>query len=384
MIIGLMGFECVSPNKGCEALGYSFVSILREICNDDFALYVFSNDELGRFVKYYDDLTIIQNPLRIKDISAKTIRAMAKCDFIFDITLGDSFSDIYSKEQCLGNLRFKYLAEMFCKKYVLLPQTYGPFSDEGVKKKASRVISKAFKVYSRDKKSKAYIQHLLPSADVFETTDLAFVLPYDKSLFTIDHKKLNIGINVSGLLWKGGFTGKNQFKMSFDYKKFIDKSIQILLEDDGIEIHLIPHVIDLKNDSYDDDYKCQKELAEKYNILMAPAFENPIQAKSYISEMDCFIGSRMHSTIAAISSGVPTLPVSYSRKFEGLFETLEYPYIIHGNDSTIEEAIVSIYGIKNSLKDMKEKVIHSKNISDRMIDDFRNDLKTLISDGEIL
>ena len=384
MIIGLMGFECVSPNKGCEALGYSFVNILRETYNDDFVLYVFSNDELGRFVKYYDDLTIIRKPLKIKDSSAKTIRAMAKCDFIFDVTLGDSFSDIYSKEQCLGNLRFKYLAEMFCKKYVLLPQTYGPFSDEKVKKKASRVISKAFKVYSRDKQSKRYIQHLLPSANVFETTYLAFLLPYDKDLFTIDHNMMNIGINVSGLLWKGGFTGKNQFKMSFDYKEFIEKLIQILLEDDGIEIHLIPHVIDLKDDSYDDDYKCQKELAEKYNIHMAPAFENPIQAKSYISNMDCFIGSRMHSTIASISSGVPTLPVSYSRKFEGLFETLEYPYIIHVNISRLEEAIISVYGIRNNLKDMKEKVMHSKNLSDRMINDFSSDLKILISDGKIL
>ena len=117
---------------------------------------------------------------------------------------------------------------------------------------------------------------------------------------------------------------------------------------------------------------------------MAPAFENPIQAKSYISNMDCFIGSRMHSTIASISSGVPTLPVSYSRKFEGLFETLEYPYIIHWNNSRLEEDIISFYGIRKNLKHMKEKVMHSKNLRDRMINDFSSDLKILISDGKIL
>ena len=33
----------------------------------------------------------------------------------------------------------------------------------------------------------------------------------------------------------------------------------------------------------------------------------------------------MHATIGAISSGVATIPFSYSRKFEGLFGNLEYP-----------------------------------------------------------
>ena len=44
------------------------------------------------------DLLIITDPsiLQIKDFSFQMIKAMRKCDFIFDITLGDSFSDIYS------------------------------------------------------------------------------------------------------------------------------------------------------------------------------------------------------------------------------------------------------------------------------------------------
>ena len=31
--------------------------------------------------------------------------------------------------------------------------------------------------------------------------------------------------------------------------------------------------------------------------VLAPDFKNPIEAKSYISNMDVFIGARMHSTI---------------------------------------------------------------------------------------
>lgn len=55
--------------------------------------------------------------------------------------------------------------------------------------------------------------------------------------------------------------------------------------------------------------------------------------------MDVFIGSRMHATIGSISSGVATIPFSYSRKFEGLFGNLEYPYVISARKFSLEEAL---------------------------------------------
>ena len=109
------------------------------------------------------------------------------------------------------------------------------------------------------------------------------------------------------------------------------------------EVHLIPHVIDLKEDAHDDDYKICKILQEKYpETILAPAFHTPIEAKSYISNMKIFIGSRMHSTIAAFSSDVVTIPISYSRKFEGLFNSLNYEYVINGREETTESAYLKI------------------------------------------
>ena len=73
---------------------------------------MFTNDELGLFPEYFDDICFEKVPLKIKDFSFQMIKAMRKCDFIFDVTLGDSFSDIYSIDQCLSNIRFKFLAEI--------------------------------------------------------------------------------------------------------------------------------------------------------------------------------------------------------------------------------------------------------------------------------
>ncbi len=55
--------------------------------------------------------------------------------------------------------------------------------------------------------------------------------------------------------------------------------------------------------------------------------------------MDVFLGSRMHATIGAISSGVTTIPFSYCHKFEALYGNIDYPYLISATKINTEEAL---------------------------------------------
>ena len=87
---------------------------------------------------------------------------------------------------------------------------------------------------------------------------------------------------------------------------------------------------------------CMSIQKEFPNINVSPYFTSPMEAKSYISNMDVFIGARMHATIAAYSSGVPTIPFAYSRKFTGLYNSLNYPYLIDGMNNTTETAIATV------------------------------------------
>lgn len=380
MVIGLMGFEFESANKGCEALGYSFINLLLdEIKNNKLEFYYFSNYGTGKVSEYYPDINFTKVPLKIKDIYFATVKAMKKCDFIFDVTLGDSFSDIYSTEQCLGNIRFKILAEIFAKQYILLPQTYGPFNNKKVLKYAKLVLNKADKIYCRDNKSQDYLSLIKIKKSSMLITDMAFILPYNKDDYRVDNKKLNIGLNVSGLLWRGGFSEKNQFNLTFNYKQYIEKLLIYFIKDTSVQIHLISHVIDQSANAYDDDFKISGNLKEKYgNIILSPAFNSPIEAKSYISNMDVFIGSRMHSTIAAFSSGVPTIPVSYSRKFEGMYSSLYYPYIIHGNKYSLQEAYDKTLEYVNKRRDIKLCIDRGMDIVNRQINKFKSSIFELL------
>lgn len=361
MIIGLMGFEFQSPNKGCEALGYSFLSILEKLLEkeDDIIIYNFTSLGLGVIPEEFQTFEFHAIEPKLKDLKFKYVRALKKCDIIFDVTMGDSFSDIYSKRYFNYLIREKKIAEIFSSNYILLPQTYGPFGNSSSKTKAKKILDKAAKIYCRDSLSQEFLKNQLGVYNTQLFTDMAVFLPFDPGMYDFaPSKRLRIGINVSGLLYKGGFNDNNQFGLSFDYKLYIKGLLDYFSSMESVfEVHLIPHVIDLRENSYDDDYKVCTQLENDFNnVNIAPVFKTSIEAKSYISQMDVFIGSRMHSTIASYSAGVPTIPVSYSRKFEGLFDSLNYPYVISGSKYNLSDAI------QKTIKFIEERDILKKSI----------------------
>ena len=54
-------------------------------------------------------------------------------------------------------------------------------------------------------------------------------------------------------------------------------------------------------------------------VSVAPGNLNARQMKALIAKTDWFCGTRMHATIAALSSGVPTATIVYSDKARGVF-----------------------------------------------------------------
>ena len=131
------------------------------------------------------------------------------------------------------------------------------------------------------------------------------------------------------------------------------------MSDSQIQIHLTPHVVSgdaLQVDDYELAYEIQKEYGNE-RITLSPFFKNPIMAKDYISDLDFFMGSRMHACIAAFSSGVPVIPISYSRKFSGLFEdTLGYKHIADPTTQTTEEIVAFIHDSIEKREDLKQEI----------------------------
>jgi colanic acid/amylovoran biosynthesis protein len=93
----------------------------------------------------------------------------------------------------------------------------------------------------------------------------------------------------------------------------------------------------------EDDRQTADALKAQYPALFRHAdFTSASDAKSFISGLDFLVGARMHATIAAFSSGVPVVPISYSRKFEGLFGAMNYPWLVNARGMDTDAALARI------------------------------------------
>jgi len=75
-----------------------------------------------------------------------------------------------------------------------------------------------------------------------------------------------------------------------------------------------------------DDAKTCRQLAEMLGhpdrVTMANPDQNCAQMKHGIAQCDYFIGARTHSTIASLSSFIPTISIGYSTKAYGINQDL--------------------------------------------------------------
>ncbi|MDP3455943.1 polysaccharide pyruvyl transferase family protein [Methyloversatilis sp.] len=278
-------------------------------------------------------------------------RSLDKCDLILDIGEGDSFTDIYGIKRFTFLLISKLLVLAKRKPLILSPQTIGPFNSMPCRYAAAWVMRRADKVYARDSMSRRYLSSMGLDENAAEAIDVAFRLRFDKP-DKRSEGKLQIGMNVSGLLFSGGYSGGNQFRLATDYPKLVRQLLARWSDNAELDVWLVPHVLP-NNLPNDDDRVAIRTLATEFpGVRVAPDFSSPSEAKSFIASMDFFTGARMHACIAAFSSGVPVIPVAYSRKFNGLFSSLGYSYVAdavaHSTD-VIEKFIVNGMEIRSEL-----------------------------------
>ncbi|RJY09454.1 polysaccharide pyruvyl transferase family protein [Aurantiacibacter aquimixticola] len=252
---------------------------------------------------------------------------LRKCDAFFDIGAGDSFSDIYQASRFSRIVAAKILAARTGKPFLLSPQTIGPFSTWWGKAGAKMALRGADRIFARDELSRDASRDLGYGAKTSLSTDLAFALPYDPPE---DKGKLGkwVGINVSGLLFDLSGEGTGRVSLALDYQSLTRRMIDRLLNEPQVEkVFLVPHVT-APSLARDDDGAVSDLLHREFpGLHRAPAFESPSTAKSFIAGLDLLIGARMHATIAAISSDIAVLPLAYSRKFNGLYGSLDYPFL---------------------------------------------------------
>lgn len=376
-----------SGNRGCVALCLTSMLLIKEIFEEKnevvtfylpnsfypssemITSYRFLDKNLEFYACGYGYFTSFKSKVQslLKNKAYKRDkRIFDECDFILDIGQGDSFADIYGLQRFNWIDAIHVIARKLNKPYCLLPQTIGPFANSVIARRAHESIAHASICMTRDKQSFDYVVKNIPEqSKVREYIDVAFFMPFEK--IEQNEHYTHVGINVSALIWNGGYTQDNQFGLKCDYKKTVHDLIDFFLSLPNTKVHFIPHVVGSER-GIENDYEVSYELWREYNnpnLILAPFALGPVEIKSYIAGMDFFLGARMHATIGAFSSGVPVVPMAYSRKFNGLFvDTLQYDSMVDMKKqsdeeilSVIKEAFSRRLELKNMIKQRMEGVV---------------------------
>jgi colanic acid/amylovoran biosynthesis protein len=269
----------------------------------------------------------------------KYLREICQADLFTSVAGGDSFSDIYGVSRFLYVSLPQILVLLLEKRLILLPQTYGPFHRRSMKLIARYIVAGSEQAYCRDYHS---LDRLMgESGNNAEQSqrsfcyDMAFginaIAPLNLSVTGLSLKagvyRTLIGINISGLLFMGGYTRKNAFALRSDYRQLMHDLIEYLNRRTNAAVLLIPHVFGAEPGSESDVLACAQvfeKLRDKYpdrlGLLCGSYDQNEI--KYVIGLCDFFVGSRMHACIAAISQLIPAVAIAYSDKFLGVIETI--------------------------------------------------------------
>jgi polysaccharide pyruvyl transferase WcaK-like protein len=221
---------------------------------------------------------------------------------------------------------------------ILLPQKLGPFRDPANLSEAVGILRRATAVWVRDAGSLAFLAGAL-GADFDPArhrlgVDMAVALPAARPADLdppvarwLDPARAFplAGINVSGLLCNEPGRARRDFGLADTHPAQVETMARMLLAaEPDLRLLLIPHVHRPEGDAESDLGAARALVARlgdlaKDRVVVLGGRPNAMELKWVLSRLDWFAGARMHATIGAFSSGVPTLGLGYSDKAQGVF-----------------------------------------------------------------
>ena len=345
-------------NRGCEAITKGTLKIIRgKISPSDIIDIDFSNEPDSPAA----DAHIIHHSININRWSsawfAQNVFRVLGMDKTWFPVLGNYINNVdavlalggdnYSMDY--GSLRTHLAVIDYVlaknKPLIIWGGSLGPFDKRGpsYEKYVVRKLQDVNAILAREDATVNYLARLGVSENVRRVADPAFVMdpvkPRD-GIIPFDLPNDAIGFNFSSLMERFG-TAKDVAAN----KGLVQTIIQKILDQFNRPILLIPHSQKRPSDDYVFLSAVQAEFSRKgYPVHLLPRQLNAAEIKWIINNLSCFAGARMHSTIASLSSAVPTLSFSYSLKSIGLNQDIfgHEEYLLLAKDITAESVVEKI------------------------------------------
>jgi polysaccharide pyruvyl transferase WcaK-like protein len=239
---------------------------------------------------------------------------------------GDNLSLDYTIVGLLAQTGFSEVFMSDMRPMILWAASVGPFSADPIfERHMKEFLSRLDLITVRETATLDYLRSIGITENVQLVADPAFLLkPQPLSLDEIVRTDVGtdlLGLNLSPLVDDAQY-GRQQIdakSTATDIVRFVEKAVQEF----GLSVVLVPHVDPLGQPYGTSDTEYMKPIFERLRhlgnrVALAPSTLNAAQLKYVIGNCRYFIGARTHSTIASLSSGIPTISIAYSVKARGL------------------------------------------------------------------
>jgi colanic acid/amylovoran biosynthesis protein len=310
-------------------------------------------------------------------------------DVIVDLS-GDMLTEDYGVHVAYSHYLPLIMALASNKPFILCAQSIGPF--KWTKFLARYLLNHARAVTVRDSISMAYLTGMgVREGIITMTADMAFLLEpcaderVDEILgeenINLSKKKV-IGISLSALI-TDKFNSYNILGKEQSFADFISDEIINACQQYDLCPMFVAHVTGPGRDK--DDRIISQQVAAKVqrglqeDCLVLKGNYKPDELKGIINRCFVFAGARMHANIAALSSAVPVLAISYSHKTPGIMQMFAQQDSVSEIEKIDSSSFRTALGhlVKNHdsiTRVLKEKLVQVKTASNKNIDIIRQAL----------
>jgi colanic acid/amylovoran biosynthesis protein len=221
------------------------------------------------------------------------------------------------------------------KKTVIYAESMGPFRSKFTSFVTRIILNKVDLITVREKISLKYLEEIhVKKTRVVLTGDPAFLLkPTSVPLSNVKKPVIGISVNPDMLPYFSWRFAKGRSAIIQKYAELMAHTIDNIIERYNVTVLLFAHVIRPDSDDIKMSERVYDLIQHKQNVQLMRNKYAADEIKGAIATCDLFIGSRMHATIASISSGVPTVVLGHTHKFQGVLGRL-----------LDDESLVSIIG----------------------------------------
>ena len=262
------------------------------------------------------------------------------------------------------------IAKVLRVRFVAWTQSYGPFSNWIVRFLAKLDLKEQGVVFCRGEHSASEVKNLLPGKDVSVYPDVAVTLAYSRDTgakflksegLDVDQLSRLVTISPSAVVYNAS-SGRGLLNEHVVTVADTAQALQQL----GFCVCLVPHTRrNVAAEPTNCDLKVSELICERLQGSSVFLLKDDLlvgDLKSIIATSVIHIGARYHSVIAALSSGVPTVSLSWHPKYADIMRMYAVEEFVVSDQEIVPivKAIISnLDAVRSKIEERHASVVES-------------------------